>query len=52
VVGGRWAGSHRPIGRGLLLRQTSGPLESWSGVPEGHGPGGVVIVRVCGLPAW
>jgi hypothetical protein len=37
---------------GLSLRQTSGTLEHGPGVPEGHRPGRVEVVRVCGLPAW
>jgi hypothetical protein len=52
VAGGRWVGSHRPTGGGLLLRQTSRPLEHGPGVPEGQSPGGVEIMRVCGLLAW
>jgi hypothetical protein len=51
VVGSRWVGSHGPTGGGLLLRQTSGPLECGPGMPEGHGPGKVEIVCVCGLQA-
>jgi hypothetical protein len=38
VLGGRWEGSHRPSGEGQSLRQSSGPLQSELGVPEGHGP--------------
>jgi hypothetical protein len=35
AVGGRWVGSHGPVGGGLLLRQSSRPLEHGPGVPEG-----------------
>jgi hypothetical protein len=38
VAGGRWVESHGPTGGDLLLRRTSGPLESGSGVAEGHRP--------------
>jgi hypothetical protein len=40
VADGRWVGPHRPVGGGLLLRQSSGPLECQSGVAEGPGPSG------------
>jgi hypothetical protein len=46
-----WMGSHRPMGGGLWLRQTCGPLEHGPGVPEGHRLR-EEILHVCGLPAW
>jgi hypothetical protein len=51
VAGSRWVGSQGPTGGDLSLRQTSGPLECGPGMPEGHGPGKVKIMRVCGLQA-
>jgi hypothetical protein len=51
LVGGRWVGSHKPVGGGLSLRQSSGLWEHGPGVPEGHGPSRVEIVHACGSPA-
>jgi hypothetical protein len=44
VVGGRWVGSHGPVGGGLSLRRSSGPLKC--------GPGEAEIMRACGSLAW
>jgi hypothetical protein len=37
VVGGRWVGSHRPVGGDLSLRQSSRPLECGRGMLVGDG---------------